>query len=801
MINDIEEILTEIENDWDKRQGWFWRVRNKLIYNFTRKLYERGAPKNIPDPSIDKEGEPFSFYAKPSMQLGIPGVNVATRVDSDGQLHTGNGKFLLFSGNPIKPIQKRIWTLTKGHLPEINYTLVIEGIKLSYKAFQFDLFEGHDEACPLNFIQVEMENLKDTSNFFSLLLGTLFSPYQVIPMMIKHPRFNKYWTYEFKQNQAIRDGKLLYTTSILPDAYFSKMDANERTGSFNLIPYSGKFRGIKHKLKKNSITLIQQYRFNFQPGEKRILVIKIPQFPINVDDRGIINRIEQADVGLYRQEFIEFWETILKSCTNIIVPEDKVTNTHKASLIYNFMCQNVNADGTIEQHVNRFQYNHFWIRDSSFYANMYAKFNRADIAEKLLLHFLDFQDEKGNFRSQPGQLDGWGQTLWTFGEYIKLTGDIEFAERIFNPMMRAIDYLKNLIEKDNWGILPPRFAADNEMISGRYTGYNLWAWHGLNNAAFIASFLKKHEEKAMIESFKEDLLRCFLPILDVVCKHHEDRVPPGLDTDIGEDWSNLLLLYPTKLLETDDPKIKATLSHYREHKMPEGIAMWMVFLHHYITERIAQQHLILGDQELVLRDFYSMLSHTGSCHEGFEHNIKPFGNRHYLIPIRVSYLKMDYFNYPPHGWFAVCYNLLLRNMLLREEDDDLHLISALSPEWMGGNMEITNANTYYGTCNLIIKSTKSQLELKFSSSFERGKPNQIVIHVPFFFQKDELNIKFENNFQLNEDKSKISLLPIDEFELIISYSVDKQIDLSYLSYEKAVKWLKNEYKNQYEKRD
>ena len=44
MKKPLEEILADIENNWDKRQGWAWRVRNKFVYNFMRSIYEKGMP-------------------------------------------------------------------------------------------------------------------------------------------------------------------------------------------------------------------------------------------------------------------------------------------------------------------------------------------------------------------------------------------------------------------------------------------------------------------------------------------------------------------------------------------------------------------------------------------------------------------------------------------------------------------------------------------------------------------------------------------------------------------------------------
>jgi len=800
MKKSVEEILEKIEDNWNKRQGWAWRIRNKIVYNFMRNLYDKGTTKTIPDPAIDEENETFSFYAKPSMQLGFPGEEQATRVDYDGQLDTGNGKFLFLTGDPLEPVQERIWTLTKGYLPEINYSIIKNDVQLSFRVFQFWIDDKILKQVPINFIQVDIENRLDKENELTLYFGVLFSLFKVYRIMIKHARFNKSWTYQFDNGtKAYRAHKLLYLAdkNQNPTALYSKIVLDKKTGKQKLIPYNESFKGSKQKIKKDTITLTQEYKLNLSAKEKKTLIFKVPHYPIDFIHENTIEKIENADINNYREKFEQFWDDILAKCMSIEVPEEKVTNTHKASLIYNFMCQNFHKEGTIEQHVNRFQYNAFWIRDSSFYSKMYASFNRPDISRRLLLHFLTKQDKDGNFCSQSGQLDGWGQSLWAFGEYLKLTGDEAFAKIIFNPMMRAIKYLQKIINKDKWGIMPPRFAADNEMISGRYTGHNLWAWCGLNSAIWVADFLNKTNEKMKISKLKEQFLGRFLPIFNKICEHHHNRVPPGLDTDIGEDWSNLLLLYPQKLLELDDPKIKTTLDDYRKNKMPEGIAMWMIFLHHYITERIAQQNLILDNQELVLRDLYSMLSHTGACHGGFEHNIKPWGNRHYLIPIRVLFLKMDYFNYPQHGWFAVAYNLLLRNMLIREEDNDLHLLSAIAPEWINGNISIKNANTYFGVCNLKLTKEDSQLQLIVNINFERKKLDNIIIHIPYFIDKNSLKLESNIDYKLNNSKSSIILKPKEEILIKINWKINEDTDLSYLSYEKAVNWLKSEYKKMY----
>ncbi|MFO8018854.1 MAG: hypothetical protein R6U96_09475 [Promethearchaeia archaeon] len=795
-------VLDSIENNWDKRQSWFWRFKNKIVYKFMRNLYQKSVTKTIPDPAIDEKSDKFSFFAHPNMQLGLPNEQKATRVDSDGQIDTTHGKYVFFRGDPIEKIEKRIWTLSKGYLPEINYSLKKFNIEYSIKIFQYWI-DHSEKKSPCNFVEVEVKNLTDDPVNGDLYIGVLFNPFKHKIYGYERPQFKNKWWYEFDEdNNPLRDGKILYFHGEeLPVNFYSKLNYNTHTNTYEPIPYKTRFKGKEYDIKEDSITLIEQFKFHVAPKGTKSLIFKIPQEPIDAGDDSLIQKIEQLELKTVRRRFQDYWKDVLDKCTNIKLPESKATNTSKSSLVYNFMCQNFNKDATMEQHVNRFQYNDFWIRDSSFFAKMYACFNRTDVSKNLLLHFLNLQTKEGNFISQKGQLDGWGQALWAFGEYLKFTHDKKFAERIYEPVMEAIDFFDDLIDDDDWGVMPPVFASDNEMISGRYTGHNLWAWCGLNNAQYLAEFLKRNEEAKQIEKIKAQFLEAFLPILNLVAAHHDNRVPPGLDTDLGEDWSNLLMLYPQILLDKNDPKVQKTLEEYRTNKMPEGIATWMVFNHHYITERIAQQHIVLDEQDRALHDFYGMLSHTGACHEGFEHNIKPWGNRHYLIPIKILFWHMDFFNFPPHGWFAVAYNLLLRNMLIREEKDELHLFSVLSPEWIDGPITIENANTYFGLCNITLKKKQEDVIISFSSLFERKKPAHIYVHIPYYIDKSSIHLRSDKDIQLNEDKTAITLPPLKEFSITINWRVLEDADLSYMSYEKSVEWLKSQYRMKYKEQN
>src|SRR5215472_11630219 len=79
-------------------------------------------------PSIDRSGEPFSYFSKPTDEIGMMDAEAATEITPEGYLRTGFGELMFFSGPDLEPIRVRIRTLEDGHLPIIHCQFEQEGI-------------------------------------------------------------------------------------------------------------------------------------------------------------------------------------------------------------------------------------------------------------------------------------------------------------------------------------------------------------------------------------------------------------------------------------------------------------------------------------------------------------------------------------------------------------------------------------------------------------------------------------------------------------------------------------------------
>ena len=87
------------------------------------------------NPSIDRAGQPFSYYSKPTDEIGILDSQAATEVTPEGYLRTGYGELMFFAGPDYEPINVRIRTLEQGHLPILHYSFQRDGIDFDLTVF------------------------------------------------------------------------------------------------------------------------------------------------------------------------------------------------------------------------------------------------------------------------------------------------------------------------------------------------------------------------------------------------------------------------------------------------------------------------------------------------------------------------------------------------------------------------------------------------------------------------------------------------------------------------------------------
>jgi len=699
-------------------------------------------------PAIDDGPGPFSYFSRSTDEIGVMNGRSGSEITPEGFVYSGFGELMFFVGPEQTPITARVRTLEEGRLPVLHYTVKHLGIE-----YLFTVFAARASARPdsqvVNFVRVTMRNPGNLPRaaFFTAALryqGEQTTETPTGDNRFKRPIppsglgqfdqpgevFSKSWIYSVAGDAFLRDARTMYLFPAQPAPRLSLTLRSHYNRSQSLGPE-------RLDVQPTTPTSVAAYTLELAAGASRSLDFKMPLVPVEAGSAAY-HEVEAAGFDEAHTATVQFWREIQERGMKIDVPEAKVVETFRASLMYDLLALDA-EDGNTVQTVNDFQYHRFYLRDAADFVRMYDATGYPEIAARVLALFPSRQQADGNFLSQPGQYDGWGEAMWAFGEHFRRTHDLAFANSVYPGIVRAVDWLTKARAADPLHVMPMSDVRDNEYVSAHLTGYNFLALGGLQSAIELARATGHEADAARFQAEYDGYHATFFNLLDAVTRKTGGYIPPALDAPAdgwgGTDWGNLLSITPVQLLDPLDARVTATLQH-TQSRYKEGIATYSEpddgeFLHHYLTIKNTLTELVRDtpdDQQQAIREFYAELLHTSSTHAGFEYAIRPWGSRDFEG------------NLAPHGWFAADYRNLLRNMMLREERDTLHLLSAVSPEWIGAGKRIavSRAPTEFGPVSFTLDMPAETTATLHIQNAWTSAPQAIVLHLPWFMQADSI---------------------------------------------------------------
>ncbi len=760
------------------------------------------APAQMVSPSIDSEPGPFSYFSKSVDELGVMGAQSGSEITPEGYVYTGFGEMMFFVGPEQTPVSARIRTLEDGYLPVFSYTVDHLGIEYGFTIFAGEIGSGATKQT-VNFVRVTVTNRGNAPRTAFLTTAIRYQGEQTTDMPTGDNRFQRPieasgigqfhqpgeafssdWTYACQGNAFLRNGRVMYLFANEPAPRLSLTLRNH----YNRIKPVTETR---LDVQPTTPTGAAAYTVPLGAGESRTLDFRMPLTPLTPGSPEFAD-LESASWDAAHQATVAFWRGQIERGMQIELPEAKAADTFRASLVYNLLALNV-VDNQPVQTVNLFQYHRFYLRDSADLVRMYDATGYSDIAAKVLSFYPLRQNADGNFLSQPFQYDGWGEALWSLGEHYRRTHDMAFAQQVYPRVVRAVAWFKQARANDPLHIMPSSDVRDNEYVAAHLTGYNFLALDGLQSAIQLAEATGHPDDALAFQQEYDDYRATFLRLLDAVTRKTGGYIPPALDAKgwQGTDWGNLLSVTPEPVLDPHDPRVTATLRHVQA-LYQEGISTYSEpddgeFLHHYLTIKNTLTELVRGEQEQAIREFYAELLHTSSTHAGFEYAIRPWGSRDFEG------------NLAPHGWFSSDYRNLLRNMMVREEGDSLHLLSAVSPEWIGAGKRIAveRAPTWFGEVGLSLEMPdETSAVLRLRSAFTTP-PKALVLHLPWFMEVTSVQA---DGVTLAVSGDAVAL-PAGTKEVRIAWHRRAGAAASNtepMSYEKTVESYKAEYRRRYE---
>ncbi|MCX7598575.1 MAG: discoidin domain-containing protein, partial [Armatimonadetes bacterium] len=689
------------------------------------------------------------------------------QVTPEGWLWTGAAELIFFAGADVQPLRQRIHTLAEGHLPIVQYSVGRDGLVYEIVMFGATL-DGGTEGNLICFVRVRVCNPGEASAPATFAAAIRADGPNVCEGM--RQSFNVLGAvYELGPSYAARDGAIVYTFSEVPSPRrFIVPDREE----------PGPIKASEEFVTRRTPVCMVRYDFTLPAGGTQDIYLKMPYYPVPIDSPEA-KALREARFEDYLTRTREWWRNYLATGAQIELPEEKVVDAWRAGLVYASIARDKVGEDYIAK-VNEFQYDAFWVRDGAYIVASFDFYGRHDWAAQSLDFFLKQQQPDG-IMYQPPQLDGFGQSLWAMGNHWRLTGDMEFARRVYPYLASHARGVLEKVRTDPLGLIPPAPPYDNEAINGHYTGHSLWFLTGLRDVIAIADALGEKEDAAQFRAWFDEYRGRFLSKVAEVAVKTGGYLPPGLDAGPGCDWGNLLLTYPRGgvpsrgVFDPTDPVVAATVDTVRTRKYAEGIMTYgpglaVHGLHHYVTIKLTQNLVNMNRQRDCLADFYGWLVHTSSTHAGFEMGMAPWDNRD------------PGGNLPPHGWSAAMYNGLLRNMLVREWEGHLHLFTALSPAWVkpGAHIAIRGMPTEFGTVTAETEVGATQWRIRLRAAW-RTPPLDIVVHIPWFAHARSASADGRPVAVMDASfgEGQQTVVPASTRELVVRWRLENVPDISY----------------------
>ena len=343
----------------------------------------------------------------------------------------------------------------------------------------------------------------------------------------------------------------------------------------------------------------------------------------------------------------------------------------------------------------------------------------------------DLVARRGNERLWRSPEDAWtptGQALWALATHFQLTGDTKWLAANYKPIIQAAEALVEARERTKWiahdptlyfhGLLPA--APYRSLPADHWLVHDFWACCGIRCAAAAARALAKPNDYKWLEDNLDDYAASLRrAIAQSAVVGPAAGCFPGAPGESSQ-WtfaSCCAALYPTPALPRDDKLAAATFAYLDANaieRLPGGLdgrspALDVPLACHYALARLAA-----GDADGALAAFTAIA------------NLAPTTG---TLPAQADLKARRASGLAPSAAAAAGYILLLRDMLVAERADELHLCPCVPQAWLAKGVAVARAPTSFGplACRARLDGAKLVVEATIPS---RRAPKAVVIGLP-----------------------------------------------------------------------
>lgn len=463
---------------------------------------------------------------------------------------------------------------------------------------------------------------------------------------------------------------------------------------------------------------------------------------INNRDTVAALRADSPEAGAKQR-----WERLLEDGAQFRTGDARLDNLYRTSLLNIFLLRTkypgAASDGGDLYVVKpgASTYDAFWYRDAAYMIAALDVAGQSNEAEKSLRLFWQTglrgnlgsyeQQESGLWQSPLNQSDGQGQVLWALVLHAQCSGNLEWLRTVYPSIRKGANWIRNVTQQMRYltengdrpiyyGLLP---AAEGEAIGQGYIYYHdFWAVLGLRMAIEAARAVNEENDV----KWMTDAYTALCANLSASVKLAFERVggnkyipaTPFHSVSQLDIWGSIAALYPSRLLDANDPMISQTLDMMRQHCQEDEYTYFnRKKLWTYITVDWAMCYLLRDDLEVFYRLFDGYVAHASTT-DGWTEEI--------FLDTRQGTGDM------PHGWAAAQFVHLLRNSLVYEDNAVLHLCWGAREDWLNNGITVRRAPTRFGAIDFDLRKSGDSVVLDYR--VDRGTHQQpygrALLHLP-----------------------------------------------------------------------
>lgn len=357
--------------------------------------------------------------------------------------------------------------------------------------------------------------------------------------------------------------------------------------------------------------------------------------------------------------------------------------------------------------------------------------------------FYESQGDDGDWADP----QGWAHLMWlaagfkswTAIEHYKHTRDRAYLERVYPHMLASARFHERerartrVIEDGKkpltYGLMPPGMGdcglKDGDNLYGVFLPHNFWAVYADEVALESARILDRTDDIPELERICATAREDLLAALDrgAIQEDGYRWIPGVAGKTCGSRWGALNALTPCAILPPIHELVSGTIRHLESKMSPGGLplntgwmpeGLWVAIA----LDNLAEAHLVRNEGDAAAALFYATLNHGTPLFTWCEERgplpgaAETTGDRQHL-------------------WTPVAVVRALRDMLVMEDGNVMHLARGVDREWLasGGPVGVDGASTHFGKVSYSLRLDKAAQTLIGELAFAGDGPPSAIVHL------------------------------------------------------------------------